>query len=113
MTRIEYSISSFTSTVALSSSFRKILDKPAADRSLSDLHSIDEYLMRIRTFAQLPDEARFDLAKSIGFRVYGLHETILREGEVGTDYYIIRTGSVSVSVLVRLILSNQPTRKWR
>ncbi len=96
-------VSALTTVYALAlnaSDFQRVVDDaPAiAERVARRLHlmTVDAALKRASPFAGLPHEAIWSLAEQLESRVAKDGAIIVRQGEPGDCFYLIRTGSVEV-----------------
>lgn len=58
----------------------------------------DEALRRVDFLRALPDEARHRLAEGSSSRLYAPSETIIIEGDLGEELFVVRRGEVAVEV---------------
>jgi small-conductance mechanosensitive channel/CRP-like cAMP-binding protein len=70
-------------------------EAPGASREASDRAAL---LSTVDLFAVLPEPARARLAEGADLRWYGAGETVIRQGDVGTDLYVLQSGRVAVLV---------------
>ncbi len=70
----------------------------AEDERLREAEAIEQALKTIHLFEPLDDIERHVLASSMGRRLFAPGEVIVREGEEGEELFIVRAGTVAVTV---------------
>src|SRR5262249_12590026 len=82
------------------SDFRRVVQRApeVAERVTRrlELMSVDAALKRASPFAGLPPDAIWSLAEQLENRVTASGEGIVRQGDPGDCFYLVRTGSVAV-----------------
>ena len=87
-----------TKTRAKTDYRRDILSKPSEERTESDLLSLMEILGRLRFAESLRHAEKVEVCKAMGYRSKRKNETVFSQGDPGNTFYIVLSGSVSVSI---------------
>ena len=87
-----------TKTRAKTDYRRDILSKPSEERTESDLLSLMEVLGRLRFAESLRHAEKVEVCKAMGFRSKRKGDTVFSQGDPGNTFYIVLSGSVSVSI---------------
>lgn len=87
-----------TKTRAKTDYRRDILSKPSEERTESDLLSLMEILGRLRFAESLRHAERVEVCKAMGYRSKQKGATVFSQGDLGNTFYIVLSGSVSVSI---------------
>ncbi|KND02243.1 uncharacterized protein SPPG_02724 [Spizellomyces punctatus DAOM BR117] len=75
-----------------------ILRKSRFERTGDDIKQLYRYMRRIKAFAKLSDFILNQLCAVVHFQAFAKDRAVFRQGEIGTAWYIILTGSVVVQV---------------
>ncbi len=89
---------SLSKTRATTDYRRDILSKPSEERTESDLLSLMEILGRLRFAESLRHAEKVEVCKSMGYRSKRKGAVVFNQGDPGSTFYIVLSGSVSVSV---------------
>lgn len=87
-----------TKTRAKTDYRRDILSKPSEERTESDLLSLMEVFGRLRFAESLRHAEKVEVCKAMGFRSKRKGDTVFSQGDPGNTFYIVLSGSVSVSI---------------
>ena len=87
-----------TKTRAKTDYRRDILSKPSEERTESDLLSLMEVFERLRFAESLRHAEKVEVCKAMGFRSKRKGDTVFSQGDPGNTFYIVLSGSVSVSI---------------
>ena len=87
-----------TKTRAKTDYRRDILSKPSEERTESDLLSLMEILGRLRFAESLRHAEKVEVCKSMGYRSKRKGAVVFNQGDPGSTFYIVLSGSVSVSI---------------
>ena len=77
---------------------RDILSKPSEERTESDILSLMEILGRLRFAKSLRHAEKVEVCKAMGYRSTEKDMVVFNQGDLGNTFYIILSGSVSVSI---------------
>ena len=75
-----------------------VLDKKPQLRLKSEIQYMLDYLYQYRFFQQLPKHAVIKLAQQASVRELNNNDIICRQGDIGTEFYLIMCGNISVHI---------------
>ena len=76
---------------------RRALTKPADERTEEDFESLDEILGDVKFASSLPYAKRLEVCKAMLYEKVPKSTMLFKEGDVGEEFYIILSGSTTVS----------------
>ncbi|GMH37082.1 hypothetical protein BSKO_04955 [Bryopsis sp. KO-2023] len=75
---------------------RKILSEPPKHRSSKELAPVYRLLQKIEFVAALDLKVQEELAKILNYEYYDPYTVVCKQGDIGTEFYIIISGALSV-----------------
>ena len=78
--------------------FSRILSKPSSSRTNSEIQGVDDYLRLLPEFQAKPDYIINHLCQTLYISLFNLGEPIFRQGDSGTKWFVILTGTVKITV---------------
>jgi CRP-like cAMP-binding protein len=100
LTKVEfgYLLKNQKSVIYNATACRAILEKTPTDRSQKEVDTLITMSTRIQFFAQLPPNLVTDICKTMHVQTFKPTEVICFQGDIGTTFFIILAGSVSIHI---------------
>ena len=77
---------------------KAVLDKPPEMRDLDDLYLLEEMILGVKFLSNLPVERRLEVCRVLHYESQPEGHTVCQQGDVGTSFYIVLTGKVSILI---------------
>ena len=77
---------------------RAALEKPSHLRDIEDLYLLEELIVGVKFLSNLTLEKRLEVARVLHYELCEPGHKVFEQGEVGTAFYMLLTGTVAVEV---------------